>query len=192
MFLFFYEKVKKIMHTHEVKDTDKRFTIDPITMAISSVGNLKTSLKLGDHNSEIFSFEIPKVVEGHDLSLCDNVRIHYINTSATSKTLQSKDIYKVIDIREAEEDTEKLVFTWLVSGNATAYAGSLNFRILFSCTDENGNYTYKKWTDVYKDITVKDGFDNDEEVNSVFTDVLEGLKAHCNSYIDAELLGGVS
>lgn len=159
-------------HLHEVKDSDTHFIINPVTMAISNAQNEKNKLQQGDHNSEIFTFQIPKEVEGHDMSLCDVVRVHYINTS-TSKADISKDIHKVVDIAVAEDDAETLVFTWLIHGNATKYNGSLAFRILFACTDENDNYTYKKWTEIYKGISIGEGFENEETVLEAQADILK-------------------
>lgn len=159
-------------HLHEVKDMDSHFIIDPITMCISNAGSAKNSLMKGDHGSEIYTFEIPKVVEGHEMSLCDKVRIHYINIGA-DKANESKDVHEVTDMHES---ADTLVFSWKVSGNATKFAGQLNFRILFGCTDENGHYTYKKWTDVYKGIAIKDGFEYDEDVAAEFPDILDTWK----------------
>ena len=53
-------------HLHEVRDTDKHFVIDPTTRAITNNSG-KNVLMQGDHNSEIYTFEIPKMVEGHEL-----------------------------------------------------------------------------------------------------------------------------
>ena len=159
-------------HLHEVKDSDKHFIIDPVTMAISNAQNEKNKLQQGDHNSEIFTFQIPKVVEGHDMTLCDVVRVHYINASA-NKADVSKDIHEVEDMAVAEDNGSMLVFSWLIHGNATKYNGSLNFRILFACSDGNGGYDYKKWTDIYKGISIGEGFDNGEAVEEAFSDILE-------------------
>ena len=78
-------------HLHDVRDADTHFTIDPITRTISNANSAKNKLVMGDHNSEIFSFELPKEVEGHDMSLCNKVEIHYINIAA-DKTSTSKTI----------------------------------------------------------------------------------------------------
>ena len=36
-----------------------------------------------DHNSECFTFEIPKEIEGHNVTDCNVVEIHYINIDNT-------------------------------------------------------------------------------------------------------------
>ena len=145
-------------HKHIVFDNDKLFVVDAITRAITTESK-ELSLMQGDHNSEIYTFEIPKLVEGHDMSLCNRVEIHYNNVSG-DKVYKSEDIYYVPDLSASETDPEKLTFSWLISGNATKYAGALAFRVRFCCIDENGKYTYKWHTDIFKGITISDGLDN--------------------------------
>ena len=78
-------------HAHPISDDDRLFIIDPTNRSITYDGDNIVLVK-GDHNSEVFSFEIPRIVEGHDMSLCDHVRIHYSNTDRRRKN-ESKDIY---------------------------------------------------------------------------------------------------
>lgn len=160
-----------MVHLHEVRDTDTHFIIDPVTRAVKNANSAKNTLMLGDHNSEIFTFQIPKEVEGHDMSLCNKVEIHYIDISA-DKANKSADVYKVKNMRADEEQSDMLVFSWLISGNATKYAGTLNFRIRFACVDEDGIYTYKWHTDIFKGITISDGFDNTKAVVEEYSDIL--------------------
>lgn len=162
-------------HLHEVRDTDKHFVIDPITMAITTESD-KLKLMQGDHNSEIYTFEIPKVIEGHDMASCNRVEIHY-NDISSDRANTSKDYHRVNDMKAAEDNPEMLVFSWLIHGNATKYAGALNFRIRFGCVDENGVYTYKKHTDIFKGITISDGFDNTAAVIEEYADAIAAWEA---------------
>lgn len=162
-------------HTHNVVDTDKHFIIDASTRAITTEPT-ELTLMQGDHNSEIYTFEIPRRFEGHDMSECNRVEIHFNNVSS-DKVSKSADIYYVPDLRVDEANPEKLVFSWLVSGNATKYAGALAFRVRFCCIDENGNYTYKWHTDIFKGITVSDGLDNTAAVEEEFSDAFSEWEA---------------
>lgn len=65
-------------HTHPVIDNDLHFSINTLTREISN-GSKKVKLMQGDHASEIFTFEIPRYVDGHDMSLCNKIAVHYIN-----------------------------------------------------------------------------------------------------------------
>lgn len=162
-------------HTHNVVDTDKHFIIDALTRAITTESK-ELTLMQGDHNSEIYTFEIPKVIEGHDMSECNRVEIHFNNVSS-DKVSKSADIYYVPDLSVDETDPEKLKFSWLVSGNATKYAGALGFRVRFCCIDDNGNYTYKWHTDIFKGITISDGLDNTAIIEEEFSDAFSAWEA---------------
>lgn len=165
---------------HEVRDMDTHFVIDPITRVITNPNSAKNKLMMGDHNSEIYTFELPKVVEGHDMSLCNQVRIHYNDISA-DKANASKDVYTVADMHIDSEVTDTLVFSWLISGNATKYAGLLSFRIQFLCIDASGEITYKWHTEVFKGITISDGFDNTEAVVEEYSDVIAEWEARLDA-----------
>lgn len=159
-------------HLHAMRDTDKHFIIDAATMVITNANEAKNKLRQGEHDSEIFTFELPKTIEGHDMSLCDHVRVHYINISS-NKSDESKDVFKDTKMHVSEDDPSTLILQWKISGNATKYAGNLNFRILFACTDGNSNFTYKKWTEIYKGIIISDGFDNSEAAMEGYADIIE-------------------
>ena len=114
-------------HKHLVYDSDPHFSVDVDTRVISYQSPSKLVLVKDDHNSEIFTFDMPKEVDGHDVTLCDIKRIHYINLGSGKE--ESKDIYEIKDLQVSEEDENKVVFSWLVSSNATKYAGTLSFAI---------------------------------------------------------------
>ena len=131
-------------HQHNVVDNDIRFTINPITRAITRADPKKSSLVVGDHNSERFTFEIPKMVEGHDMTLCNVVRVHYLNTSSDNKSIQSLGVYEVEDFGVDPDDETIMKFSWLISRKATEYAGPLSFTIQFACmTGFKIDYTWQ-------------------------------------------------
>lgn len=71
-------------HKHGIHDTDIRFIIDAMHGKIKSESK-KLTLRQGAHNSEIYSFEIPRYIEGHDMMLCNKVEVHYLNSSSKEK-----------------------------------------------------------------------------------------------------------
>lgn len=166
-------------HLHEMRDSDNHFIIDPATMVITNKSK-KHKLQQGDHNSEIYSFEIPRLLEGHDMTLCNLVQIHYINIK-TDKTEQQSDVYKVTDMVVCNPETDTLVFTWTVHGNATKFDGSLNFRIHFYCINADGEYTYKKHTEIFKGISISEGFDNAPAVEKDHSDILSQWEARMDA-----------
>jgi hypothetical protein len=163
-------------HAHNVFDMDRHFIIDPITRSITNAGSAKTKLMQGDHNSECFSFEIDKVVEGHDMTLCNVVRIHYNNVDRSQGNL-NRGLYKVKDLAVSSEDDSKVIFTWTISEQATMYAGGLSFLVEFKCVNDDGTVPYRWKSDVNNSISISSGINNDDYVVEEYVDILEQWKA---------------
>lgn len=160
-------------HLHSIYDTDKHFKIDPITRNITTESP-KMTLMQYDHNSERFTFEIPRFIEGHDMSLSDSVRIHYINIGATSTDRQSG-VYEVDDVQISPDGGDVVIFSWLISRNCTQFNGTLNFAIRFNCmTNEELDYSWG--TGIFAGIKVSNGLDNSEVVIDSYVDILEQWK----------------
>lgn len=159
-----------MVHGHPVVDTDKHFLIDPTTRAITNAELTKNMLMQNDHNSERFSFEIPKIVEGHDMALCDAVEIHYMNTNSSTRE-KSVGVYEVKDFQIAETDPSMMTFTWLISDNCTVHPGTLSFLVLFECT-EDGESLYRWYSNINASITISAGMNNGEEIVVSYPDIL--------------------
>ena len=163
-------------HNHPVTDGDnKHFVIDPVTRSITN-NTSKLTLTQKDHNSERYTFEIPQDVEGHDMSLCNKIEIHFVNID--SKTREKKiGIYEVDDVQKAisEETGEKiLTFTWLVSGAATECMGTLSFAVRFACVDdETSAITYSWNTAIHSNINILESIYNSESLVAEYYDVLQ-------------------
>ena len=162
-------------HIHSVTDMDRHFVIDDVTREISNAGTLPVLVQ-NDHNSEIFTFVVPRYVEGHDLSVCNKIKVHYLSIdSETRKTYA--DIYEVDD---AKVDEAEIAFTWLISGYATQYAGLLNFAIHFTC-ETDGVIDYAWNTAAFTGIVVKKNINSTEQILTEYTDILEKWKAEIDA-----------
>lgn len=158
-------------HEHEILDHDKHFIIDPVTRKIMPETPEKNKLVQFDHNSERFTFEIPRYVEGHDMSLCDTVQIHYINISS-DKVTRNPGVDESHDIGLLMNNEEKVVFSWLISRNATQLSGSLNFAIRLACvTGEIVDYDWH--TEIHAGVSVSNGIDNGPVIVQEYADILE-------------------
>lgn len=157
-------------HEHPVLDTDRRFVIDPYSRVITNMTETKLHLVQFDHNSERLTFEIPRYVEEHDMSLSTKVEVHYLNMG--TGTGRNSDVYTVEDLTVSEDDENLVVFSWLVSQNATRIAGTLNFVVKFLCMEEDV-ITYSWSTTVFAGIKVGEGINNTESVAEQYSDVLE-------------------
>ena len=157
-------------HTHAVIDSDNHFTINPVTREISN-GSKKVKLMQGDHASEVFTFEIPRHVDGHDMSLCNKIAIHYINVGQIGS---NPDVH-LVDDASVDDAGENLIFSWLIYRTATKYPGTLNFLIKFSCVTD-GIIEYQWNTDIFKGITISTGMDNEETIVEEYSDILQKWK----------------
>ena len=158
-------------HQHQVVDGDIEFIINPMTRGISRANANKSSLVVGDHNSERFTFKIPKIVEGHDMSLCNVVRVHYLNTSSDNKSVQSLGLYEVDDFGPDPEDENTMQFTWLISRKATKHVGPLAFTIQFACmTGFKVDYSWQ--SGVFSGITVSNAVNGSEVVIEEYADII--------------------
>ena len=73
-------------HIHGVYDTDTHFIVDPVKKELTvAEGYEKVKVIQHDHNSERFTFELPRYIEGHDMSTCNKVEVHYLNICSQTK-----------------------------------------------------------------------------------------------------------
>lgn len=176
-------------HTHGVYDTDARFVINPVTRQIKNESSKKTTLIQFDHNSERFTFEVPRHIEGHDMSICNKVDIHYINVDAKTKQ-EFKGVYFVDDLRIADDadDADVVICSWLIDGGATRLVGKLSFVVRFCCT-EGTKVTYA-WNTAVASVDVSTGIDASDAVVADYSDVLEKWKAELFNagYINADTM----
>ena len=173
-------------HSHPIYDSDKHFVIDPITRNITN-NSSKLIIMQYDHNSERFTFEIPRVIEGHDMSLSDVIRVHFINIGSI-KTNTNSGVYEVDDVEVSSDNPDIITFSWLISGAATKYNGSLNFAIRFYCLSDESEIEYSWGTNIYSGINVANSLDNSETIVEDYVDVLEKWKQDvidtCFDYIN--------
>ena len=69
----------------KIKDTDTHFIIDGSTRLVKNASETKSMLVQFDHHSERFTFRVPRHVDSHDLSLCNAVRVHYLNIDKSKR-----------------------------------------------------------------------------------------------------------
>ena len=156
-------------HEHPVYDTDPYFSIDSQSRAVTCLSDNPPTLVQYDHNSERFTFEAPRYIEEHDMSLCNQVRVHYINIGEGGR--KSNDVYDVIDLHIDPENDELVICTWLISKNATQFAGSLSFVVEYTCmTDGVIDYSWR--SAMYTSVKVLDSLNNSEVIVEQYSDVL--------------------
>lgn len=161
-------------HKHSVYDSDTRFIIDPKTRVAKKDPNHKTMVIQHDHNSERFTFEIPRYIEGHDMSICNKVEVHYLNVDAKTKE-EKRGVYTSDDLQISPDDSEKVICSWLISSNATQLVGPLSFVVRFCCAD--GDSVTYAWNTAVASVSVSTGIYSSDTVVSDYSDVLEKWRA---------------
>lgn len=160
-------------HLHDVIDDDPHFKIDADTRTITRTSENEPVLIQGDHNSERYTFEIPKSIDGHEVMLCNLVRIHFINVSAENEFETSPGIYEVKDLKLSRDDPTKAVFTWLIDKDATMLVGTLNFVVEFLCTNAENVIEYSWHTGIGDGGVVLKSMDNSDIIIGKYYDVLD-------------------
>lgn len=159
-------------HTHVVYDADPHFNIDENTRAITYMSSEPLIIIQGDHNSERFTFELPRHIDGHDMMLCNKVQVHFINIDSNNTTTRNTDYYEVDDLQIKESDETTVVCSWLVSQAATQLVGSLNFVLRFACmTGSKVDYAWH--TAVYSGVTISTSINASEVIAEQYNDILE-------------------
>lgn len=155
-------------HLHSVYDTDNHFKVNGITRAITNVSTSKTAVVQYDHNSERFTFEIPRYIEGHDMLKCNEVQVHWKNGTASG-------VYVVNDFQVSPEDENVVICSWLISKNATQHVGTLDFLLRLACiTEFDPDYVWN--TAIYNRISVLAGMFNKNETAVLGDAILGSMK----------------
>ena len=148
-------------HSHVLYDADPHFKINTKSRTISNESG-KTTLVQYDHNSERFTFEADRYIDGHDLSLCNSVEIHYLNIESATKRVGTG-VYTVDDLHVKESDPNTIVFSWVIARNATQLIGQLNFIVRFACVSETtGAVEYAWHTTIHSGTMISTGIYNGE------------------------------
>lgn len=167
-------------HEHSVYDTDPHFVIDKDTRTITLGSKSKTVIMQGDHNSTIVSFDMPAIIDGHEMILCDDVKIHYTNIAGSERV---EDIYGVTDLDYIDDvDKETLAFTWKITNNATRLVGALNFSVKFRCTTVDPDtqeviVDYEWNTAICTALSVSSSLSNSDAIVPDDPDALDALRA---------------
>lgn len=171
-------------HSHTVVDMDSYFVINPATRAIKNTTGRPVILIEGDHNSEIFTFEIPRYIEGHDMKLCTAVKVHYNNIGEsvdeeTGETIvkENSGVADLTDLRVNPENADTVICSWTIKRKATRLDGMMDFLIQYLCAEPDGTVTYEWHTDFFTDVTVKPGRNNGDSEIEEYTDLLEQWRA---------------
>ena len=160
-------------HIHEIIDTDSHFIIDPVSRSVTTKSD-KLYVVQYDHDSEQFTFQVPRYVEEHDMSQCSRIEVHFTNITRNKKQ-QNNGVYYVRS-DDITSDYDTVFFKWLISSEATQLVGSLKFTITFVCVGDDENVSYKWSTGVFENIEVLTKLEHTAAVVQVYPDLYIKLK----------------
>lgn len=163
-------------HIHVMTDADKYFIIDPISRTIANPIGRPLVLMQRDHNSTVYTFQLPRYVDGHDMVLCNRVKCHFNNIEVNSDAeiaIEHPDLVELTDLRVNPDDTSTVICSWAITRQATFYPGTLGFFIQYLCVDAEGNETYEWHTDTFSDVIVNKTRHNDEAPIIEYTAIFE-------------------
>lgn len=142
-------------HEHVVTDSDSIFLINPKSRVIENTYDKECVVQF-DHNSERFTFRVPRFIDGHDMSLCNYIEVNYVNTTEGTK-VQHYGSYVVNDLHLDPDNDDSIILTWLIDEDATQQVGTLDFSVRFICANDDLKAEYKWSTAIYTGIKVLKG-----------------------------------
>lgn len=195
-------------HTHPVVDDDPHFIINGNTKEITIAVEDIPVLIQHDHNSEQITLEVPKTIDGHDLTKCTNIEVNFINVDKSNLDNISASRYDVPleDVKAKTDDPNTLVFHWLIDGSATKYIGTLNFAVQFKCiepvevtervvNEDTGEtepinviedrITYRLNTKPFIGINVGEGIDTQLALSDQYVDIVDQWQNAIDAYGDS-------
>lgn len=171
----------------KVADKDYHFLINPIDRSINpypdsseNAPNATNKIKIMqyDHNSEVFTIELPRWVEGHDMLRCNRIEVHFLNIGDAG-TNEGIHLIDTDTITKIAGDVERIMFSWPISMAATQYVGTLSFAIRFACAEpaksvnaDEAELLYAWNTLPYSKIQVGKSINNTDVVLEKYQDIL--------------------
>ena len=152
-------------HDHLLVDADAHYIIDPISREIKVDKEAEKPIIQYDHNSNRITFEIPRMFDGHDTATCNVAQVHYINRDSKAPALVNYGIHEVTDLEINPENEDYVICSWLVSGNATQFAGTLSFSLRLACKPADGSTSYVLNTAMYDSLIVVPCINNADAIN---------------------------
>ena len=171
----------------KVADKDYHFLINPIDRSINpypdsseNAPNATNKIKIMqyDHNSEVFTIELPRWVEGHDMLRCNRIEVHFLNIGDAG-TNEGIHLIDTDTITKIAGDVERIMFSWPISMAATQYVGTLSFAVRFACAEpaksvdaDEAELLYAWNTLPYNKIQVGKSINNTDVVLEKYQDIL--------------------
>ena len=145
-----------------VSDGDKTLIISNDLRTISIPSTVKCLGVEYDDDVLRLNFKLPRYLGVTDLSVFA-IRINYMNVKG------EKDAYTV---KDASVGSDWITFSWLVGPTATRYKGNTSFNVCLKTLTSDG-YADREYNTTIATLPVLEGLEVDEDVVTMYSDVLE-------------------
>ena len=154
MYNNFDELIAGIHHSGNIiSDNEPAIIIDGYKRTLTPEAGFNTQIAVtNDYNTNEITFKCDKIVDGHDLSACNNKAIKWHNPTSN---MMGSDKLEIVN-----SDDSTFTLTWHVPPEATTRAGTLRIAICFCDVDNNDKIIYKWNSLVYNGLQVAQGMDN--------------------------------
>lgn len=139
-----------------VKDTGVFFTITPETREVKVPSTHKIIGVVGDHLAEQLTFEIPRIIDGHDIAGCSRRYVEWENVDG----VPGADSLTELTERPEGAQVDMLYFTWTIRDLLAAAKGLVQFSVHFEDVDENGVRLYHWGTTNCKNCEILDSINH--------------------------------
>lgn len=120
-----------------VSDTEQSIIVNEATRSFTIPTDFNPIIGVvGDCNSEMVSFLVPKFIDSHNIFECSEKKIFWKNKEAFTEG--ESDAFEVV-----ESDEDHLKIQWLISDKIAANAGEITFALQISDYDEDGTLIYR-------------------------------------------------
>lgn len=130
-----------------IVDSGALFKVIPHKRIVKVPSSHKVIGTVGEHMSEAITFQVDKIIEGHDIKGCAE---HYISW----KNANGEERNDPLDL--VNEDADFLYYAWKIRGETTEKAGIVSFSLHFEDFSEDGNPIYAWGTSPCTDCEILD------------------------------------
>ena len=128
-------------HSDVLVDAEQPIVINAFSRRCEIPDNFNKQVGvIGDHKSNLVTFQCDRYIDGHDVGACSMAFIKWQNLGAASSGA-----YTIEDRAVLEADESKIQFHWEIESDCTTAAGTLKFQICFLDYDEEGTRVIYRW-----------------------------------------------
>lgn len=133
--------INELSHSEALVDVEQPISINVLTRQCELPEKFNKQIGvIGDHKSNLVTFQCDRYIDGHDISACTKAFVKWNNVGA-----KTTGAYMIKDRTVLEEDENKIQFHWEVESDCTTASGALEFQICFLDYNNEGTIVTYRW-----------------------------------------------